>query len=188
MPGGGAVRGRAGFSDALEVALAGLMLTSLCTCRLNDAQLNEADKAKLREVVKVHDTQVKFGQFCDPAASGASVALRAACRAEFLAEILGLANLIPQASQFVIGIPHHNDGQDKAQLWDVVRSIASTKMHYMPLISKFLDEPLAGLERLKFADAFPNLPPPPAGWRPILRRVGSGCRRSSSDSARRPIL
>ena len=39
------------------------------------AQLNESDKAKLREVVKVHETQVKFGQYCDPAASGASVAL-----------------------------------------------------------------------------------------------------------------
>ena len=75
-------------------------------------------------------------------------------------EIPGPANLIPQAFQFVTGIPHHNDGQDKALLWDVVRSIASTKMHYLPLISKFLEEPLAGLERLKFADAFPNLPPP----------------------------
>ena len=58
--------------------------------------------------MKVHEAQVKFGQFCDPAASGASVALRAECRAEFLAEMMpGLANPIPDAFQFVIRIPHH---------------------------------------------------------------------------------
>ena len=112
----------------------------------------------------MHEAQVNFGQFCDPAASGASVALRAECRAEFLAEIPGLANLIPQASQFVIGIPHHNDGQDKALLWDVVRSIASTKMQYLRHITEPLAaEPLAGLERWKFADAFPNLSLPSCG-------------------------
>ena len=56
----------------------------------------------------MHEAQVKFGQFCDPAASGASVALRAECRAEFLAEMMpGLANPIPDAFQFVIRIPHH---------------------------------------------------------------------------------
>ena len=113
----------------------------------------------------MHEAQVKFGQFCDPAASGASVALRAECRAEFLAEMMpGLANPIPDAFQFVIGIPHHNDGQDKAQLWDVVRSIASTKMQYLRHITEPLAaEPLAGLERWKFADAFPNLSLPSCG-------------------------
>ena len=115
--------------------------------------------------MKVHEAQVKFGQFCDLAASGASVALRAECRAEFLAEMMpGLANPIPDAFQFVIGIPHHNDGQYKAQLWDVVRSIASTKMQYLRHITEPLAaEPLAGLERWKFADAFPNLSPPSCG-------------------------
>ena len=69
------------------------------------AQLNESDNAKLREVVKVHEAQVAFGQFRDLAASGASVALRAECRAEFLAEMMpGLANPIPDAFQFVIRI------------------------------------------------------------------------------------
>ena len=83
--------------------------------------------------MKVHEAQVKFGQFCDPAASGASVALRAECRAAFLEEMMpGLANPIPDTFQFVTGIPHHNDRRDSAEWWDVVRAIASSKMHYLP--------------------------------------------------------
>jgi len=37
-------------------------------------ELSEEQKAQLRHIVKVHDTQMKLGDFCDPAASGASVA------------------------------------------------------------------------------------------------------------------
>ena len=155
---GGVVRRARGGAGGSDVDL------TLHMSAAKNVLLNESDKEKLREVVKVHETQVKFGQYCDPAASGASVALRAECRAKCLAEIPGLANPIHQASQFVTGISHHYDFQEQAQLWDVVRSIASTKVHYLHLITEpMAAEPLAGLDRYKFGDAFPNLSPPSCG-------------------------
>ena len=150
-------------------------------CIDKDCELSEEQKAQLRHIVKVHDTQMKLGDFCDPAASGASVAprprsrLRAECRAEFFAQLPSLANPIPEAHEFVTGIPHHNDH--------------TAKMHYMHQITQTIEEHRAsgGSERWKLADAFPNLSPPSCGMEALSEESWQALKNSST-SARRPTL
>ena len=66
------------------------------------------------------------------------------------------------------GVPHKNDNtQHAGVLWDVVRAIASTKMHYYPrLREQMLGQRPVG-QTWKFPDAFPDLSPASGGMEPL---------------------
>ena len=102
------------------------------------AGLPDAKKAELRQVVKKF---AKQKHICDQRESwqqnpfAASGAIMPQCDEKHAwdMEILldSYCDPIPDAQAFLTGIPHKNDKPSKAgQLWDVVRALASKKVHY----------------------------------------------------------
>ena len=102
---------------------------------------------------------------------------RARERATVWSKLPTYANPIPAAWEFMDGIPHHNDNPDnEGALWNVVRAIASTKMHYYARIQQQMASAtraasgaaasnlsqrllvLQGQGGAKFQEAFPYLP------------------------------
>ena len=63
---------------------------------------------------------------------------------------------IPDAQDFLTGIPHKNDKPSKAgQLWDVVRALASKKVHYRARLEEEVWGPAAA-SGAPFCEAYPD--------------------------------
>ena len=93
------------------------------------------------------------------AASGANLRMpqRDEKNARAMEEALdGCCEPSPPAQAFLSGIAHRNDRPDKAgQLWDVVRALASKKVHYRPLLSKAVRDAGAA-SGAPFCEAYPD--------------------------------
>ena len=109
--------------------------------RLSERQvagLSDAKKAELRQVVRKDEKQQHI---CDQreswqqnpfAASGANMPQRDEKHARDMeTELDRYCEPIPERQDFLTGVRHKNDDPEKeGQLWDVVRALASKKVHY----------------------------------------------------------
>ena len=131
------------------------------------AELSDAQKAELRQIVKEEPPQLHF--------SDNKVAWRAAALAasgeewslgphwEKNAEVMQRAldaycEPIPEPQAFLLGIPHRNSKEEYAgELWNVPRALASKKVHYRTLLERemFLSNGNAA-SGAPFHEAYPN--------------------------------
>ena len=104
-------------------------------------RLSEEMKAKLREEVKKFETQTHFLTFNwgKPGhyESAREALDRAALESQLLARLYSWADPIPRRYEFASGIVHYNDSPDYHDFpWEVVRAIASRKVHYLAKIRR----------------------------------------------------
>ena len=132
------------------------------------ANLSETAKDRLRQLIRKNAPQVHIGD--NKAAwqanfTAAGEEWRQNQRTEELADFLPpsldkYCEPIPSAHEFLTGIPHRNNSADKAgELWDVVRALASKKVHYFAKMKRELWGPDVGAAsgaRLRFSEAYPD--------------------------------
>ena len=68
---------------------------------------------------------------------------------------------VPEPQEFITGMRHLND-QKQGERWDVVRAIASTKMHFLGLLQRKFEGVEFGSRKF-FCTAFPSLKPASGG-------------------------
>ena len=73
---------------------------------------------------------------------------------ELLQELWHHADPLPSPKQIVAGIPHKNRDKQDEPLWEMVRALASRKMHYLKKLEELMARP--GRE-LAFTKLYPNL-------------------------------
>ena len=142
-------------------------------------RLSETQKAELRGITRKFEQQMHFVHLNWAAASGAQQTKvleqrrkRARLKATFVWEYMPtIANLIPTPRDFVEGLPHHHREEEyQGELWDVVRAIASTKMHYLSKLVTDMNVGTAEPEYhvgWKFQEEFPDLSPEAGGMEPL---------------------
>ncbi|CAK0882557.1 unnamed protein product, partial [Prorocentrum cordatum] len=129
-------------------------------------RLTEDQKERLRQIVRTSDRQLHFGDYWQsrPRAGGpprepaATARARDRHRALLLQHLRAYADPIPDAAEFIAGIPSKNAGR-----WgvneDVVKAIAIRKVHYMHLLTHQMEH-----DRLLFCEEWPDLSPASGGW------------------------
>ena len=130
------------------------------------ADLSETDKDRLRQIIRKNAPQVHIGD--NKAAWQANLTAaggewRQNQRTERLAHFLQpyldqYCEPIPSAHEFLTGLPHRNDSAVKAgQLWDVVRALASKKMHYLAKLKREVwGDDVGAASGAPFSEAYPD--------------------------------
>ena len=74
----------------------------------------------------------------------------------------------PGSCGLLAGHPAQENGHDiQRPVWDVVRAIASNKMHYYTIFLKHMREGASDLRIQPFVWAWPDLPPASGGLEPL---------------------
>ena len=77
---------------------------------------------------------------------------------ELLQELWHHADPLPSPKQIVAGIPHKNRDKQDEPLWEMVRALASRKMHYLKQLESLMARPGPPQNpELAFTKLFPNL-------------------------------
>ena len=77
---------------------------------------------------------------------------------DLLRELWDYADPLPSPKQIVAGIPHKNRDKQDEPLWEMVRALASRKMHYLKQLESLMARPGPPQNpELAFTKLFPNL-------------------------------
>ena len=99
-------------------------------------------------------------------------------RTAFVRRLPGFADPMPEAAEFISGIPHHSDHESELDnLWPVVRAIASKKVYYLAKFKKKFNE--VKDPEYAFCAIWPDTSPASGGNHPVskvtmLRMIAQG--------------
>ena len=163
------------------------LLLTLYMSQRKLAKLSDEKKEQLRRVMATFPVQRHFpvaspgsGAIAVSGAQRARLQLeRHRGRANSWEEVHEYASPIPQASEFLTGVPHKSTNNKLDKLVEVVHALHTTKMHYYTQLKEQFEkqaqlpapggaQPASGADkRWKFDEAYPNLMPPSEGLEPL---------------------